>query len=234
MNEDDLSPEARQLVDLARGSRTPSDEQRERAFQMLMAGLGAPGAAAAGKLGAAKVAGKSSLLWLKWALPALLLATVGVGAYVFHKPPAASAPLTAPSVSVAPPAEPMAPMAAPSAEAAVEPAPSAAPDLSAAPPPKAPSIGKPSSDDLVAELTLLHQALAESRSGNAARALELARQHAQRYPNSRLRIERDAIEVRSLCSLGRAAEARKIADRLKAQAPNSPVSASLQETCVGK
>jgi hypothetical protein len=80
----------------------------------------------------------------------------------------------------------------------------------------------------------LHEALAASRSGNAARALELAREHAKRYPSSRLGLERSAIEVRSLCSLGRAAEARKIADRLRAQAPSSPLIASLKDTCVGK
>ena len=97
-----------------------------------------------------------------------------------------------------------------------------------------PVLEKPAADDLGQELSLLHQALAESRSGHAARALELARQHARLYPKSRLRIERDAIEVRSLCTLGRATEAHKIADRLHAQAPNSPVSAALQETCVGK
>jgi hypothetical protein len=113
------------------------------------------------------------------------------------------------------------------------PAVSAAPSVSAALSVKQ-ALPKPSSDDLAQELSLLHQALAASRSGNAASALTLAQQHAQRYPNSRLRNERDAIEVRSLCSLGRGAEAKKIAERLRARAPNSPVSAALQDTCVGK
>jgi hypothetical protein len=62
----------------------------------------------------------------------------------------------------------------------------------------------------------------------------LSREHSKRYPGSRLAIERSAIEVRSLCSLGRVAEARKIADRLRAQSPSSPLIASLKDTCVGK
>jgi hypothetical protein len=84
------------------------------------------------------------------------------------------------------------------------------------------------------DIDLLHEALAASRAGNAAKALQLARQHQSRYPSSRLRIEREAIEVRSLCSLGRTAEARKIAERVRARAPSSPVSAALAETCAGK
>ena len=112
---------------------------------------------------------------------------------------------------------------------------SAVPQLSPSPPSQPPKAApKPSGDALVQEISLLHQALAASGSGNAARALELAREHAQRYPNSRLSVERSAIEVRSLCSLGRPAEARKVADRLRAQAPSSPVSAALKDTCVGK
>ena len=231
MNDDDLSPEARELVDLARGSRTPSEEQRDRAFQALMAGLAGGAGLSTGQLAAAKVAGKSSLIWLKWALPAFVVASAGVGAYLFagrHSAPAAGERAAAVSSPSAVPTPSLGPVVADSDSAPL--AVSAAPEPSAAPP-KAPSAPlKPSAEDLVQELSLLHQALAESRSGHAARALELARQHAQRYPNSRLRVERDAIQVRSLCALGRAAEARKIADRL----PNSPVSAALQETCVGK
>jgi len=233
MTPDELDPEARQLVDLARGARSPSDEQRDRAYQALMASLAGGGATlGAAKGTAAKVAAKSGLVWLKWAVPAVVAASLGVGAYVWKSPPA---PVAVPHMAPAAPVPPAASVVAPAPEASPpEVAPSAAPEPSAPPVSKAPNTIKPSADDLVQELSLLHQALAESRSGHAARALELARQHAQRYPNSRLRVERDAIEVRSLCALGRAAEARKIADRLRARAPNSPVSAALAETCAGK
>ena len=234
MNDDELDPDARQLVDLARGARSPSDEQRERAYQVLMAGLGGGAGVGVAKITAAKIAGKSSVVWLKWALPALLVASAGVGSYVWSRRPA---PVVHVPVKLAPSqVVPVTarPVAVPSADASTPLAPSAELSPSTAPVVRTPAVAKPSADDLVQELSLLHQALAESRSGHAARALELARQHAQRYPNSRLRIERDAIEVRSLCALGRSGEAHKIADRLRSQAPNSPVSAALQETCVGK
>lgn len=232
MNGDELDPDARELVDLARGARSPSDEQRERAYQALMAGLGSGAGVAASKLALPKVATKSGLVWLKWLLPALLVASAGVTAFVLRSRSPAPLVSAQPVVLSAPPNLPQ--RAAPSSRELSAPAPSAAPEPSAGPIAKAPSTAKPNADDLVQELTLLHQALAESRAGHAARALDLARQHALRFPSSRLRVERDAIEVRSLCALGRAGEARKIAERLRSQAPSSPVTAALQETCVGK
>jgi hypothetical protein len=232
MSMDDLRPPAREVVDIARRARTPSDAQRDRAYQALLAGLG--GGAA---VGTGKVVGKSALLWLKWAIPAALVAaSAGTYAWRAHRqaaPVVSSVRVAAPIAAIAasaPVAAPIAPLADPSAAVAVD----ESPTPSALPPAKAPASAKPSSDDLVQELSLLHQALAASRSGNAASALDLARQHAQRYPNSRLRNERDAIEVRSLCALGRASDAKKIADRLRARAPSSPVSAALQDSCVGK
>ena len=233
MNDDELDPEARALVELARGARSPSDEERDRAYEALMAGIAGGATLGAAKGAAAKGAGKSGLLWLKWAVPAAVAASATVGAYVWHSQSAASEPSAA-AVQGASSAAPIAIPVAPSVSLTESVTPSAAPEPSAAPVVKVPPSAKPSADDLVQELGLLHQALAESRAGHGARALELARQHAQRYPASRLRVERDAIEVRSLCALGRTSEARKIADRLRAQAPNSPVSASLAETCVGK
>jgi hypothetical protein len=100
--------------------------------------------------------------------------------------------------------------------------------------PKTQTAAPPTSDELAQELALLHRAHAEWRSGNAEHALDLAHEHARRYPNSQLRFERNALEVRALCALGREPEARKTADQLRAQAPNSPVTAALKDSCVGK
>jgi RNA polymerase sigma-70 factor (ECF subfamily) len=229
-----LRPPARQIVEMARAARTPNDRHRDRAYQALMAGLS--GAAALGTANAAaSVAAKSSLAWLKWALPGVVLASAGIGGYwwssqarVAEAPKAhvaratsAAAPSNLPleAASIVPPTIP-------------PPTPSVAPETETAA--RLPSAPKNAGDKLVQELSLLHQALAASQSGNAARALELARDHARRYPNSRLAVERSAIEVRSLCSLGRPTEARKVAERLRSQAPGSPVSAALKDTCVGK
>lgn len=236
MSDNELRPAARDLLDVARTARTPSDRHRERAYQALVAGLGGTAAVGTAKVAsaAAKVAAKSSFAWLKWALPAALVMSAGAGSYVWSsRQPAPPAP----APNVAPKALPIAPVAEP-APVAEEPAaalPSVLPDAEIKPTPGLPKApAKPSGDALVQELSLLHEALAASRSGNAARALTLAREHARQYPASRLGIERSAIEVRSLCSLGRPAEARKVADRLRARAPSSPVSAALKDTCVGK
>jgi hypothetical protein len=236
MSDNELRPAARELLDVARAARTPSDQHRERAYQALVAGLGGTAAVGTAKVAAAaaQVATKSTFAWLKWALPAALVMSAGAGTYVWSSRESAT---PAPVVKVVPPA----PLVSAAPPAVVEPpppvteAPSSLPETEAKagqPSPKASA--KPSGDALVQELSLLHEALAASRSGNAARALELAREHARQYPASRLGIERSAIEVRSLCSLGRPAEARKVADRLRARAPSSPVSAALKDTCVGK
>jgi hypothetical protein len=234
VSENELRPLAREVLDAARRAQTPTDAQRERAYQALMAGLG--GAATLGTTKAAataKVAGQAAFAWLKWAVPTAILASAAAGALVWAEHRHAAPPavhVAAPSAPGTPPALPSSAAADPNAAADA----SAAPSSSSAATVKPPTVNKAPAGDLGDELTLLHQALAASHAGNAARALELARQHARQYPNSKLRIERDAIEVRSLCLLGRATEAHKIADRLHAQAPNSPVSAALEETCVGQ
>ncbi len=234
MSDHELRPQARQVVDIARQARTPSDQHRDRAYQALMAGLGGAGALGSANA-AASVALKSSFAWLKWALVGAALTSAGVGGYWWSaKAPLASAskarvalatsPALSPSSSSRPAASSMPPVPPPEPNAEVQPTPAV----------KVPVPAKATGDELVQELSLLHQALAASRSGNAARALELAREHARRYPGSRLGVERSAIEVRSLCSLGRPTEARKVADRLRSRAPGSPVSAALKDTCVGK
>ena len=231
MSDNELRSAARNVVDMARSARTPSDQHRDRAYQALVAGLGGTAAVGTTKVAAAaaKVALKGTFAWLKWAIPAAALAS-GAGGYVWYSrqpaPPVSHVAPPRPAAQPAPAAPVVAPTAPPSVSAAAEISPPLAQPLKAAP--------KPSGDALVQELSLLHQALAASGSGNAARALELAREHAKRYPSSRLSVERSAIEVRSLCSLGRPAEARKVADRLRSQAPSSPVSAALKDTCVGK
>jgi hypothetical protein len=236
MTDNELRPAARSVVELARSARTPNDAHRQRAYQALVAGLGGGAAVGTAKVAAAagKVAANSAFAWVKWAILAALVASGGVGAYLWSSP---HEPAPPPSVHRAPatPAPAIAAPSLPSAEVAPPEAANAVAEASGKPatlPPKAGA--KPSGDALVQEISLLHEALAASRSGNAVRALELAREHAKRYPGSRLAIERSSIEVRSLCSLGRVAEARKIADRLRAQSPSSPLIASLKDTCVGK
>ncbi len=237
MNEPELHPGAREIVDQGRAAQTPGDAQRERAYQALMAGIAGGAAVGAAKVGAASAARSAGFSALKWVIAAASIAAVGVGGYVastrVHAPVMAASATAAPLASTPAPsvAEPAPPSALESALPIASTAPSvvSVPQLTSKVPPN-----KTNAGDLSEELSLLHRALAASRAGNPALALTLAQEHAKRFPSSHLGVERDAIEVRSLCGLGRAAEAHKIADRLQAQAPSSPVRAALEETCVGK
>ncbi len=240
-DEHDLRPGAREIVDRARAAQTPNDARRERAYEALMAGIAGGAALGAAKVGAAKVAGNAAFSAIRWLRVSAGIAALGFGGYVISArghvapaPPAATVSARSPVVTSAPPD---AGSAAPPSESAATFA-SAAPlepiqALSASSPASKAPPNKTNTGDLSAELSLLHQALAASRAGHPARALALAQEHAQEFPSSHLGVERDAIEVRSLCSLGRAAEAHKLADRLQARAPSSPVRAALEETCVG-
>jgi len=239
---DDLRPPGREILDIAHRARGPSDEDRDRIYHALMAGLGGSAAVGTTKLAtaAAKIAAKSSLAWLKWALLAALLSSASIGTYAWTSR-RHTAPISAPTVGLPgvvgdfPGSSPntMPPAAGPAFDSTVSPLLATSRELQATRSPKPPST-KTAGDDLGHELSLLHQAHSEWRSGNAAHALELAREHARRYPSSQLRFERNALEVRALCALGREAEARKIADQLRLQAPNSPMSAALKDSCVGK
>jgi len=235
MNAHELRSGAREIVDRGRAAQTPSDAQRERAYHALMAGIAGGGALGAAKAAVAKSAGGTAISGLKWFLVSAGVVALGAAGYSVSSHRYAPAPQDAPPVlasfGVASPAPPVtiAPtVSATSSNSAAPSAWSAPVSASKAPPPKT------NNGDLSDELALLHRALGAFRSGDPGLALALAQEHAKKFPSSRLGVERDAIEVRSLCSLGRAAEAHRLADRLQAQAPSSPVRAALEETCVGK
>lgn len=106
--------------------------------------------------------------------------------------PRKSRPLVnAPKVAVAPPPE------TPTAPPEVNPVPSL---------PQAP-LSAPSGASLSAESTLLEQARREMRRAPAI-ALQIAGEHAQRFPRGQLASERTLIEVEALHRLGRDEQAR--------------------------
>jgi len=250
----ELYPESRKLLETAREARTPSVEDRERVFAALMASVAvtavAPSAAAtlaaALRLGwTGKLAGNA--LWIKAAASVAMISAASVStiAYVRHReaakgtqhaPVAAmtaapssheqSEPLPAPEPSI----ERVAPSAPPSPGVRVLPnvehaAPASNPPLSAA--------LSHNPDSPSAELSLLRQAQAARRAGQAARALELAREHADKYPRSRLWAERETLRVLALCDLGRVDAARRSAAQLQ-YLWSSPLRATLNASCVGK
>jgi hypothetical protein len=236
---DELNPDARQLVDLAREARTPGDQDKlriaERLAIPLAAGVIAGSAAGAAKAAAgattgAKLAGVGATQAANTTLlgsigakiaAAVAVAAVGTALVVSNldsqpaETPLASAPAAVPSPVVAPsqPA-PAAETSPPAPEPVIE-APKAAP----ANPPTIHSTTP--AHELAQEAALLHEAQSAWRSGQSAQALQLANQHAQRFPHSQLADERDVLRVLSLCKLGQVQSAKQIGTRLlrKTKAP---------------
>jgi RNA polymerase sigma-70 factor (ECF subfamily) len=70
-------------------------------------------------------------------------------------------------------------------------------------------------------------------AGDPNRALDLAGQHAQRFPTSRLSDVRDAIEIDALCADGQADAARTRASRVLAKNPGSAAAKRALDGCQG-
>jgi hypothetical protein len=127
--------------------------------------------------------------------------------------PAKTPALTAPALRA-----PRAPEVAPAAampEPVAEPAPLAepAPNLNPTPTVPAPAPSASSAASLAAESAMLEQSRREMRRAPAV-ALQLADEHAARFPRGQLASERALLQVEALHRLGRAAEARLVAGGL--------------------
>lgn len=240
---DDLNPDARQLVDLARRARTPGAADKRRIAERLAVPLAA-GAAVGGATAAAKAAGAQAVgasLFASWGVKIAALVVVGATAtalVVSHgsssssshgtKPAAVSAPSPAPQVV------PPAPVALPAPVS-----PEALPEQAALPvvPQKsgaAVAPHAPKADELMEEAALLHQAQSAWRAGQSAEALSLANQHAQRFPRSQLANERDVLRVLSLCKLGQKSAAKQVGARLLKSAKGSPWYQSVTGSCAAE
>lgn len=219
---DDLNPDARRLVDLARLSRTPGAADKRRIAERLAVPLAAGAAVGTG----AKAAFGAKVLLASAAFKVAAVLALGVAAVtavvVAQQPemarttvPRVLLPKPAPLVSAARQALP--PVAAPEPVTAPKPAVAA---RSASP-----------THELEEEAALLHQAQAAWRAGQSAQALKLSNQHAQRFPHSQLANERDVLRVLSLCKLGQATAAKQVADHLLRTAKGSPWYQSVAQSC---
>lgn len=250
---DELNSDARQLVDLAREARTPGDQDKlriaERLAIPLAAGVIAGSAAGAAKAaGAAEVAGAgagkaagaglfggSGLLSSAGAKIAAVIAvaTVGTAVVVGNLGTQPTAPPTP------------APVVAVPAAAAPEPTPATVEQIPTVPTPpveepKALPVNPPTvhsttpANELAQEAALLHEAQSAWRAGQSAQALQLANQHAQRFPRSQLSDERDVLRVLSLCKLGQVSAAKQAGARLLRKAKGSPWYQSVADSCAAK
>ncbi len=197
------------LGDLLRDARADLGSEAEVA--RLAAKLGpllgptvplAPAPAATPALGAAAKLGVGALALLVAGGASLFSARTGA-------PPApASAPSTVVSIASPPRAVPPSVVESPGPELA----PSAE---RPSPPVKALATTPPS------EAALLEQARAALKSGDSARALQRASEHAHRYPRGILIQEREVLAIQALRRLGRDAEADRRADAFAKAYPGS-------------
>jgi RNA polymerase sigma-70 factor (ECF subfamily) len=99
--------------------------------------------------------------------------------------------------------------------------PSATASQAEAPPPAATEDGTP----------MLTQAKLALKQGDAARTLELVREHARRFPASRMSDMRAVIEVDALCASGRRDAARARAEEIRTRHPGSSAAKRVEHAC---
>jgi outer membrane protein assembly factor BamD (BamD/ComL family) len=86
----------------------------------------------------------------------------------------------------------------------------------------------PSLDD---EVSLVRDARAALRGGDAGQALALLDEHDRRFPGGALTEDCAAARVYALCALGRTDAARALASRFLSEHPVSPHAASVRNSC---
>lgn len=169
-------------------------------------------------------------------LVTIRMATMGVAALTPGNAPAhdaASDEIEPPKTDTAVPVV-VQPAEPPAVTPSIAPAPSAALVL---PPVQVPATARASSsaprtrDDLVAEVALLREAKAER---NAAAALALLDEHAREFPSGSLARERDVLRAERLCTLGRTADARALADRFLADRGSDPLAQRMRRVCTAE
>jgi len=91
----------------------------------------------------------------------------------------------------------------------------------------------PQPSSLVEETTLLREAHAALKEGDAAKSMQVLDKLAARHPDGILREERLAARILALCAAGRVDEAREKARSLLTEAPRSVHAARVRASCAG-
>ena len=242
----DLGPEARSILEAARGAEAPTRADRQRikhAVLLRVATLGAVSTTAGGAV--------AMSLATKVTVAALTVAVLGGGsasllAWKAHTPPAPVASArTTPRTSRVSPARPV---AAPEAPTVVE-EPSPKPVLpemrrrevarSEARPAETVSVPVtevtpapvPALNSLDPELAVLRQAQEDLRAGLPAQALRRLAEYDRRFGKGALDQERRAIEAIALCQVHPGPAAQAKAERFLRVVPESPLAERVRSAC---
>jgi len=217
MNDEDLSPLARELVQSGQGAHDPSAADQERILSALHTRIAA---------GEGQPEPDGSLPPPAPKAPWGLISAGGIGAGLIAAAVAWSSPEPTPAVAPTPVVATPAP--APSAAVPVEP--TQQPDASppAGPPHSAPAPSSKPNSRLAEEVEILSRATSALHAGRAEDALAAAAEHQKKFPQGLLTEERRSARAQALCLLGRTSEAKRELDRL---APSSPQAARARQRC---
>lgn len=239
---DDLSPEARSLLQAADTSDDPSPADAARVRRAVLTRVGAIGITAAVVTAGSTQAKAASVISIAAKLTAALAITAGgvaaTWSYVGHNREVA---VTAPSPAKAQPGtHSAAPVAAPAAAPAIiapedvkleETAPvSKAPRTVARTVRPEPEKVELTAADLEAEMKLIRGADSALRAGRASEALSLLAEHQAEHPRASLAHEREGLRAIANCQVG-AAGSSAAAERFLSHSPRSPLAPRLRSAC---
>ena len=249
----DLGPEARSMLEAARGAGAPSRADRDRIKHAVLLRVATVGAVSAASMAAGGVAAMSFAT--KVTVAALTVAVLGGGtAAVWTLKAHAPLPATPTRAALShtarriPPAPAAQPMAAPEAPVVLqEPRPQPlvpearrhevvrgeARRSNAAPVAESTPAPAPALDSLDPELTALRQAQEDLRAGVPAQALRRLAEYDRRFGNGTLNQERQAIGAIALCQVHPGPAAQVQAERFLRAAPESPLAERVRAACQG-
>ncbi|HKO52284.1 MAG TPA: hypothetical protein VJV79_31465 [Polyangiaceae bacterium] len=202
----------------AAGREQPSAELSDRMARAIGISMSASGITSTGgaKAGTATVkAGNASSSLVPWITGGVVAVGVAVGAFVATRPSAT------PSVASATPSASVATLlvATPESTPAVETPPSDAPavDEPTSRPAASPALPRgrrgTAARELANQIVLVDAARSALASGSAQHALSIVRDYQSRYPSGTFRPEVSAVKIEALVKMGRATEARTLAER---------------------
>lgn len=231
-----MGREANQLVNAGRLAFQPTEADRAR----LMAALVGTASLTLGATVAAEAANRSITSFFALIPGARILAVAlplgAAGAYGWHlaAEPSLPSPAAASQSASSSPSIAQRPVI-------VEPAPEPEPAVAAAEPHEVdeavpvgrslPSEAPKPGVEIRQEVELLSKAQAALSRGRPQEALEALSEHTRRFPRGALSEERAATRARTLCALGRRAEAEAELQRLEKRNPTSAYLARARESC---
>ena len=228
----DLSREARAVIDAGKNAFLPTNADRLRLTQLLVARVGAAslGVAANAQVASSMMPGHF-LVSLGKIIGTIGLVSVAGGALYFANHGAAPrSPATVVTQPAAVPEVPSAEVPNPieaSEPAKVESAVSNQPIRAE----QALRPVKSQGDSLGEEVAILTRAEKELHNGRPAAALKALDEHQRRFASGALAQERSAARIQALCALGRTSEAAAESARLTRISPNSPQAPHAMRPC---